>query len=284
MQLEEEYMTKEKEILQTYMPYMKAIKEICTPFLNQYGLTHFWYSRVYLDGTFIDLGLDPQWFLYMLENNFFIFWNDLRIHPTSWPVDHCKFISTPNNFAYHLKPNDIDLITKKYQVHYSFNILINNGSYLENFGFSAPVDNYNSISVYMRYFGILRAFGHYFTQKAEYIIKELEQKGKIQFPQPENNSVENDIFSYQEFNARGLEWSNANFKYYYLSTPKGNSVISARQKDCLSLMAQGKSGKEIAQLLGIQVKTVDAHILRLKDKTGLSSRSALVESFFKSGL
>ena len=59
--------------LHYYQPYMEEIKKLCLPFLKQYNFSHFWYSRIYPDGSIIDLGIEVNWFKYMLENKYFEF-------------------------------------------------------------------------------------------------------------------------------------------------------------------------------------------------------------------
>src|SRR5260370_14109992 len=79
--------------------HMEEARKISLPFLKQYNLCHFWYGRIYPDGTFLDLGIDHVWFKYMLEKKYFEFWRDINIHPAQWPTIEAKFISTPKNFS-----------------------------------------------------------------------------------------------------------------------------------------------------------------------------------------
>lgn len=50
--------------------------------------------------------------------------------------------------------------------------------------------------------------------------------------------------------------------------------LTAREIDVLSLLARGRSNKEIAATLGIAVRTVKHHIEHVYEKTGISSRAA----------
>lgn len=53
-------------------------------------------------------------------------------------------------------------------------------------------------------------------------------------------------------------------------------ILSTRQREVLQLVGRGKSTKEIAALLGVSVKTVETHRLRLMQALDLSNINALV--------
>lgn len=266
------------------LPYIEEVNRMCTPFLKQYKLDHFWYSRVYKDGSFIDLGIDNDWFKYVLENKYYDFWNEMRTFPEFWPEKKTKFISTPENFSLDLNFRNLDIIINKYKIFYIFNIFINRGEYLENFAFSAPQENYESISIYSRYFGILYAFGMDFTKKASYIIKDVESQGKIYFPCL-LSSIPRNLHLINQKVCETTGWLQENIKHFFISTSTKEDIsITPRQRECLSYLALGKNYKEISRILGIDIKTVDNHMQRLRDKTGLSSRSDLVKAFIESGI
>lgn len=50
------------------------------------------------------------------------------------------------------------------------------------------------------------------------------------------------------------------------------STLTSREREVLTLIADGRSQKQIAQTLGISVKTVGAHVQNLLSKLGLHSR------------
>jgi DNA-binding NarL/FixJ family response regulator len=51
--------------------------------------------------------------------------------------------------------------------------------------------------------------------------------------------------------------------------------LTAREKQVLEMLVQGRSNKEIGEPLGIQLRTVKAHIARLLRKIGVPNRIAL---------
>ena len=62
------------------------------------------------------------------------------------------------------------------------------------------------------------------------------------------------------------------------------AVLTHRQRQVLTLIGKGKSTKEIAQLLGVSVKTVETHRARLMQSLGLYGTNALMRTALRWGL
>ncbi len=60
--------------------------------------------------------------------------------------------------------------------------------------------------------------------------------------------------------------------------------LSPRERETLQLIAEGKTSKEIAQILGISVKTVAFHRENLKNKLGFRTTSELTRHAIELGL
>lgn len=60
--------------------------------------------------------------------------------------------------------------------------------------------------------------------------------------------------------------------------------LTLRETEILRLIAQGLSDKEIAATLHLSVRTVENHAARVREKLGLSSRTALVRFAFRARL
>lgn len=61
-------------------------------------------------------------------------------------------------------------------------------------------------------------------------------------------------------------------------------TLTDREKQVLKLVAEGKSNKEVAQLLDISVKTAMSHREHLMEKLGLHSRTDLIKFALKRGV
>jgi DNA-binding NarL/FixJ family response regulator len=60
--------------------------------------------------------------------------------------------------------------------------------------------------------------------------------------------------------------------------------LTTRQREVLRLLAEGKSNKQVAQLLDLSVKTVEAHRARLTARLGMSGIAELTRYALREGL
>ena len=60
--------------------------------------------------------------------------------------------------------------------------------------------------------------------------------------------------------------------------------LTARQREILQLIAEGKNTKEIATLLSVSVKTVETHRAQLMERVGIRDIAGLVRLAIRSGL
>jgi DNA-binding NarL/FixJ family response regulator len=75
----------------------------------------------------------------------------------------------------------------------------------------------------------------------------------------------------------------------YLEGPSGErsapaSQVSPRERQIIQLIAEGKSNKEVANILNIAVKTVETHRARLMEKLDLHSVSDVVRYAIRNGI
>ena len=64
----------------------------------------------------------------------------------------------------------------------------------------------------------------------------------------------------------------------------GGDVLTSRQREILQLVAEGKSTKDIAQLLELSVKTVETHRGQIMDRLGIHDLAGLVRYAIRTGL
>lgn len=60
--------------------------------------------------------------------------------------------------------------------------------------------------------------------------------------------------------------------------------LSSREREVLQRVAKGFSSREIAEQLGLKLKTVESHRNRLRTKLGVNGRAALVDYALREGL
>ncbi len=62
------------------------------------------------------------------------------------------------------------------------------------------------------------------------------------------------------------------------------SVLSAREREVLQMLAEGRSAKDIAGALGVSVKTVETHRKNTMDKLDIRSIAELTKYAIREGL
>src|SRR5262245_24203434 len=78
--------------------------------------------------------------------------------------------------------------------------------------------------------------------------------------------------------------SRALVEAYLARTEVPPDPLTARERQVLQLVAEGKTTKEIAQLLEISVKGVESHRARIMDKLGIHHTAGLVRYAIRHGL
>ena len=56
----------------------------------------------------------------------------------------------------------------------------------------------------------------------------------------------------------------------------GKRMLTAREREVLKLLAEGRTVRSVAGILGLSVKTVDAHKFNLMRKLGIHNKAELV--------
>jgi DNA-binding NarL/FixJ family response regulator len=66
--------------------------------------------------------------------------------------------------------------------------------------------------------------------------------------------------------------------------PPAPAGLSAREREVLSMISEGKSSKEIARVLGVSPKTVDSHRMHIMSKLKIASVAGLTRYALREGL
>ncbi len=60
--------------------------------------------------------------------------------------------------------------------------------------------------------------------------------------------------------------------------------LTAREREIVRLLAEGKSNKEVADVLGITIRTAETHRNRIMHKPGIGSLPGLVRYAIRKGI
>ena len=65
---------------------------------------------------------------------------------------------------------------------------------------------------------------------------------------------------------------------------RDRDTLSARERELVTLVAQGRTNAQIADQLYISIRTVSSHLDRIRDKTGCRRRADLTRLALSAGL
>lgn len=78
--------------------------------------------------------------------------------------------------------------------------------------------------------------------------------------------------------------SSAVVQAYLTETPFRSPQLSDRERQVLQLVAEGKSTKEVANILGISVRTAESHRVKIMEKLDIHDTAGLVRYAVRDGL
>ena len=75
----------------------------------------------------------------------------------------------------------------------------------------------------------------------------------------------------------------------YINGPAGDprspfTILSAREREVLQLLAEGLRTKEISHKLGLSIKTIETHRKKIMEKIGIQTIAGLTRYAVKEGL
>jgi DNA-binding NarL/FixJ family response regulator len=103
------------------------------------------------------------------------------------------------------------------------------------------------------------------------------------------NQVASDLLEAIQQVSRGRVYlspgvSQAVMAAYRSKSEKKRDQLTLRERQVLQLIAEGKSTKDIASLLGISVKTAESHRTRLMQKLDIHETASLVRYAIRHGI
>ena len=239
---------------------------VCQPLMSHIGITHFGHIKIFNDSTMLRLANNAEWAKKYFENSYYndidlyslreVPENESRIllltgHPTN---DHCAALC-----------NDHD-IWNALVIYEKFS------DYSKFWFFGAQRNNTEIINYYVNNLPIFKKFTVYFEERF--------RDNLINFDK--DNLISTTIKTHPYCSA--IEEKNKDFlvklnlkKYHFMN----NICFSARETECMHYLACGKTVKEIGNLLGLSPRTVESHIVKVKNKIGCNSKSEIIKLFEK---
>lgn len=254
----------------------KDIEQICLP-LEKVGISFFVYCRIYPDRKRLFLCNKPRWsenFLLKYCQNLYQESSEIEEN-----IKHNLFI-VPEMY-----PNINTFQDAKGLLGLRSGIIvpIYYAKYKEVCYFASEKLNSYQNNYYMDNIDMLLRFINYFKHKANRIII-LAEKSTVDPP----NSMpildtQNEKLNFDQKINKEQFMSEIKPKQLYLPFDKNQTPITNREYQCLKLIVEGKSSKEIGRYLKISPKTVENFIEKIKIKFNCRKISQLIYNLAKLG-
>lgn len=228
------------------------IQEVTKNFLDAFGFNYFQYLRCFADGS-----------VSLLVNNTGLM--EYFQHVDNSPAVFSSFDEKhENTHSYwflwdeELPEGPVELAREKFNLRHGLTLVRRSKNYYDMIAVALPSEQANPGGFYLNKLKAIEQFVHEFDTDNKDLIK-IMHKNPIALPEP----------------ARDV-----NYKNICLTKGKitvhgrcGMTYVTAQELACLRLLFQDASHKEIAKLLEISSRTVETYILRVKQRTGYSSRA-----------
>lgn len=144
-------------------------------------------------------------------------------------------------------------------------------AYDEGFYFSMMSEKEAARAYFYQLDADLKRYCFYFLQKGKKLIEEAEA-----------NRIRYNVFPPEQRteNSSLIKFSDAiDVQKFSVSTDFGDIFLSRQELKCLKLLAKGCQHNDIANVLDIQVKTVESYLENIKNKLSVSTRAEAIAHY-----
>jgi len=233
------------------------VKEITQP-LKSHRINYFNWLRCYHDSSCTILVNDAGWHKHFsslkLSGSFSLY--DLKQGAYLW-----EDVINPEICAIARNSFNIDNL---------FQLIFPKQNYIDIFSFGSERQQSGMVSFYFNHVDLLQNFIASFQEKASALFKQSDQN-RIRIP---SQMIERTNYNY-------IAPHNKNSQASKNKKPSSPTPFSLRETQCLKLLANGRTAKEIARTLSISPRTVESYINQAKRKTGTTFKSQLIDAFLR---
>jgi len=154
--------------------------------------------------------------------------------------------------------------------------------------FASTRENYNVINFYLNNLDVLKRFIYYFKDTCSNLIQMAEPDRAILPKCLSNHGREFEINSHLSLRRHSDTYlafrRKTPISRYYLKNTSNLRYLTQKELDCISYLVQGKSAKEIANILDMAPKTAEMHLANIRHKLNAPNKSELVTQLLNNGL
>jgi DNA-binding CsgD family transcriptional regulator len=155
-----------------------------------------------------------------------------------------------------LPSTPVQIAREKYNIHNGLTLVRRNKNYYDMIAVALPYEHENPGSFYLNKLKAIEQFIFNFDLENKELIQ-LLNKNPIALPE-----------SYRDVNYKEMCLTQGRIN---VIGKNGATYLTIQEIACLRLMLQGATHKQIAKIYEISPRTVETYLVRIKQRTGLSS-------------
>ncbi len=227
------------------------------------------YFKLFEDGRYLNLCNDLVWqehFVNKIHHNGDNFQQATEMVPL---VGNHKFL-----WPYRLDdPVFKDLFD--FNIWHGLSIYTRGDNFIESWTFASKPENDQVNQLYINNVRTLEALATHAMGQDSDLFDTSDSSRLGRFKQKVNLYGENPSFA-------GFSIDNIPLLRGGIMDAKGNYIfLTTRELDTLRLLAQGKTAREAAEVLGLSQRTVESYVDNIKDKAGYRKKSEILDKFFR---
>lgn len=253
------------------------VQHICAPFFESTDLTYFNFVRIYNDHSRICLSNNQDWMKFVF------------LHRDSYKLVFERQMTEAYStcLVWDVMPDILEdelmkVAWNQFDIAHGITLIERYDEYVEFSYFATTPDNPMINHFYVNNLDVLRKFILFFKDKARKLITEMEHERFMLQGHPlywleKANDFESPSADKNLVKIRHDALNNIKINRYYLGGKFSHIYFSGREAQCLALLLEGKSMKEVANLINISARTVEGYIEDAKRKMGCNYKSELLK-------
>lgn len=231
--------------------------KICAPFLHPRGFSYFQFKRVYKNGSLVILANHPDFFDDFLETDFAEFFHSIPFQTrqsTIYSWDELRQSTT------------LPIINDNMEAYHGITFISRRKLFYDCSSFAMSEHHPTPFSHYFNLLKELQKFVELFPALARGLIEKASKKPI------------NVLAPTQELKRKRFFLPKRSSRFHIGTGMK--DYVTTYEVFCLQLLQEGKSYKEIGSVLSMSKNTVETHLARLKERTGLTFQELSLQSFY----
>lgn len=232
--------------------HQKTISKTTEVLSQKFGITYFGIQTITADGHWSLVTNNPAWVEHSVGEQFYL--HDPTLIKPDYYQSGISFISS-HHFS-DFRNTLLKTAADQFDMDHCLAIVEKNNEHNEFAFFATSCSNKNILHTYISQFKLLQRFIRYF-----------KYENRDAFQDAIDDSVDLKILK------KHLYFEDKNIVACHpvaCDSVLDNLIykLSTREQQCLSLLLEGKSAKEIAKMLSLSYRTIEEYIVNLKHKTG----------------